>query len=458
MARSPGIRPGFGIQGSAVAMPNLYPLIRPALRRLAPEAAHALTLRALEAGLGRFMADRDARQPDPPILAQRLWGLDFPNPVGLAAGFDKDARVPEAMRGFGFGFVEIGTLTPRPQPGNPKPRLFRLKEDKAIINRMGFNSGGLDAAIDRLHRRPRTAIVGVNLGKNRDSSDAVADYVEGIRRASTAADYLVVNVSSPNTPGLRDLQRRATFQSLLVPLLRARDESRRPVPLLVKIAPDLTPEEREDIASVALASGIDGLIVSNTTVDRPAGLVSPYAIQSGGLSGPPLFAASTALLAEMYRLTRGKLPLIGVGGVAQRRGSVPKDSRGRLSRAALYGSRLCGPGSRDRNKGRSCRIASRRRIYLHRRGGRCASGALRQLLGTRGCGGRAVLVRLSGLCCVCALSIRRSGRAARTRSGSHKCALCNANCAALRPPERAGRTSLRRRADSETSASTPLPE
>ncbi len=296
-------------------MPNLYPLIRPALRRLSPEAAHALTLRALEVGLGRLMTDRAARQPDPPILAQRLWGLDFPNPVGLAAGFDKDARVPEAMRDFGLGFVEIGTLTPRPQPGNPKPRLFRLEGDKAIINRMGFNSGGLDPAIQRLYRRPRTAIVGVNLGKNRDSSDAVADYAEGIRRASGVADYLVINVSSPNTPGLRDLQRRATLQSLLVPLLRARDESRRPVPLLVKIAPDLTLEEREDIASVALAAGIDGLIVSNTTVDRPASLVSPQAIEAGGLSGQPLFAASTALLADMYRLTRGRLPLIGVGGV-----------------------------------------------------------------------------------------------------------------------------------------------
>ena len=256
-------------------MLDLYPLIRPVLRRLPAETAHDLTLRALEAGLGRLIVDRAARQPDPPILAQRLWGLEFPNPVGLAAGFDKDARVPEAMRGFGFGFVEIGTVTPRPQPGNPKPRLFRLEEDQAIINRMGFNSGGLDAAIDRLQRRRRTGIVGVNLGKNRDSGDAVADYAEGIRRASEVADYLVVNISSPNTPGLRDLQRRASLQSLLVPLLRARDESRRPVPLLVKIAPDLTPEEREDIASVALAAGIDGLIVSNTTVDRPAGLVSP---------------------------------------------------------------------------------------------------------------------------------------------------------------------------------------
>jgi dihydroorotate dehydrogenase len=297
------------------AMPNLYPLIRPVLRRLAPEAAHAVTVRALEAGLGRFMTDRAARQPDPPILAQRLWGLDFPNPVGLAAGFDKDGRVAEAMRGFGFGFVEIGTVTPRPQPGNPKPRLFRLEEDQAIINRMGFNSGGLDAAIDRLHRRRHTGIVGVNLGKNRDSGDAVADYAEGIRQAAAVADYLVVNVSSPNTPGLRDLQRRASLQGLLVPLLRTRDESRRRVPLLVKIAPDLTPQEREDLAVVAISTGIDGLIVSNTTVDRPVGLVSPYATKSGGLSGRPLFAPSTALLADMYRLTAGRLPLIGVGGV-----------------------------------------------------------------------------------------------------------------------------------------------
>jgi dihydroorotate dehydrogenase len=167
----------------------------------------------------------------------------------------------------------------------------------------------------RLHRRPRTAIVGVNLGKNWDSSDAVADYAEGIRRAAEVADYLVVNVSSPNTPGLRDLQRRAKLEALLRPLLRAREEAGHRVPLLVKIAPDLTPQEREDIASVALDAGIDGLIVSNTTVDRPAGLISRYATESGGLSGRPLFAASTALLADMYRLTRGKLPLIGVGGV-----------------------------------------------------------------------------------------------------------------------------------------------
>jgi dihydroorotate dehydrogenase len=297
-------------------MPNLYPLIRPVLHLLPAEAAHNLTVRALHAGLGRLIVDRAGREADPPVLAQRLWGLDFPNPVGLAAGFDKDARVPEVMRSFGFGFMEVGTVTPRPQPGNPKPRLFRLEKDQAIINRMGFNSGGLDAAINRLRHRPRAGIVGVNLGKNRDSDDAVSDYSEGIRRASNVADYLVVNISSPNTPGLRDLQRRANLEALLNPLLRARDESERGVPLLVKIAPDLSPGEREDIASVALAASVDGLIVSNTTVDRPTGLASRWAEEPGGLSGRPLFAASTVLLADMYQLTGGRLPLIGVGGVA----------------------------------------------------------------------------------------------------------------------------------------------
>ena len=297
-------------------MPDFYPLVRPVLRRLPAEAAHDLTVRALEAGLGRLIGDRAALEPDPPILAQRLWGLDFSNPVGLAAGFDKDARVVEPMRRFGFGFVETGTVTPRPQPGNPKPRLFRLEEDQAIVNRMGFNSGGLDAAIDRLERRPRAGIVGVNLGKNRDSGDAVADYAEGIRRASKVADYLVVNISSPNTPGLRDLQRRESLRALLGQLLGAREATDCRVPLLVKIAPDLTPQEREDIAAVALETGIDGLIVSNTTVDRPTEIVSLDAKELGGLSGRPLFAASTALLADIYRFTGGRLPLIGVGGVA----------------------------------------------------------------------------------------------------------------------------------------------
>ena len=291
-------------------MPDPYPLIQPLLRALPPEAAHRLTLAALAAGL----AGRPP-EPDPPILAQRLWSRDFPNPIGIAAGFDKDARVPDALLRLGFGFAEIGTVTPRPQPGNPKPRVFRLEADAALINRLGFNSGGLDPVIARLAARPRQGVVGVNLGKNRDSADPIADYAEGVRRTAALADYLVVNVSSPNTPGLRDLQARDTLETLLHTLLSARAESGASPPLLVKIAPDLSPEERADIAAVALATGIDGIIVSNTTVARPPGLRSPRAGEAGGLSGRPLFAPSTALLADIYRLTSGKLPLIGVGGV-----------------------------------------------------------------------------------------------------------------------------------------------
>jgi dihydroorotate dehydrogenase len=295
-------------------MVSAYRLIRPALRRLPPEAAHELTLRALELGASRFLGE-SARLPDPPALAQRLWGLDFPNPVGLAAGYDKDGRVPDAMLQLGFGFVEVGTVTPRPQPGNPKPRVFRLEEDQAIINRMGFNSRGLDAVIDRLSKRARSGLVGVNLGRNRDTADAVADYAEGVLRAARLADYLVVNVSSPNTPGLRELQHRAMLETLLSRLISVREETACRVPLLVKIAPDLSPEERRDIAQVGLDTGIDGLIVSNTTVARPV-LVSRHGHEAGGLSGRPLLAPSTTLLADMYRLTRGRLPLIGVGGIA----------------------------------------------------------------------------------------------------------------------------------------------
>ncbi len=296
-------------------MPDLYPLIRPLMFRLPLEAAHAIGLRALQIGLGRFVVG-DTREQRRPILSQRIWGLDFVNPIGLAAGFDKEARVPDAMRRLGFGFVEIGTVTPRPQPGNPRPRLFRLDQDRAVINRLGFNSGGLDGVAARLSGRRRSGILGVNLGKNRDSPDAAADYAEGIRRMAGLADYLVVNISSPNTPGLRDLQGRAALASLLRRLLDARAQTGCPAPLLLKIAPDLTAGECSDIAEVALDAGIDGLIVANTTVARPAELVSRYAGEPGGLSGRPLFAPSTAVLAQMRRLTRGRLPLIGVGGVA----------------------------------------------------------------------------------------------------------------------------------------------
>ena len=297
-------------------MPNLYPLIRPALAWLPREAAHEVSIRALEAGLGRFLVDSAGPEPDPPILRQNLWGLDFKNPIGLAAGYDKDARAPDAMRQLGFGFAEVGTVTPRPQAGNPKPRVFRLDEDRAIVNRMGFNSGGLDAVVARLNRRARAGIVGVNLGKNRDSADAAADYAYGIRRTAGLANYLVINISSPNTPGLRDLQARAPLDSLLRHLLDVRAKTGCQVPLLLKIAPDLTSAERCDIAEIALDTGIDGLIVANTTVARPAGLVSRHAAEAGGLSGRPLFAPSTAVLADMYRRTQGRLPLIGVGGIA----------------------------------------------------------------------------------------------------------------------------------------------
>ena len=291
---------------------DFYPLLRPILRALPPESAHRLTLAALAAGLGGR-----ARTPDPPILAQRLWGRDFPNPIGIAAGFDKDALVPDALLGLGFGFVEIGTVTPLPQPGNARPRVFRLEADGALINRLGFNSRGLDRLVARLEaRRRRPGVVGVNIGRNRDSADAVADYAEGVRRTAALANYLVVNVSSPNTPGLRDLQARGVLEDLLRQLLATRTETGASVPLLVKIAPDLTPEERADIAAVALATGIDGIVVANTTVARMPGLRSREAGEAGGLSGRPLFEPSTALLGEMYRLTDGRLPLIGVGGVA----------------------------------------------------------------------------------------------------------------------------------------------
>ncbi|MDA8231066.1 MAG: quinone-dependent dihydroorotate dehydrogenase [Magnetospirillum sp.] len=292
---------------------DYYRLFGPLIRKLPPETAHSLTIRALATGLV-------PAQPAPadPALEVSLWGLRFPNPVGLAAGFDKDARVPDAMLRQGFGFVEIGSVTPRPQPGNPRPRLFRLPEDRAVVNRMGFNNSGLDAVARRLRRRPRVGIVGANLGKNKDTGDAAADYERGAARLAPLADYLVINVSSPNTPGLRALQGRAQLETLVARTRAALDGAvppgRRP-PLLLKIAPDLTDDDLADIAQVARAGALDGLIVSNTTIARPDTLASPLAREAGGLSGAPLFELSTRVLRRMYRLTRGRVPLIGVGGI-----------------------------------------------------------------------------------------------------------------------------------------------
>ncbi|HZK90259.1 MAG TPA: quinone-dependent dihydroorotate dehydrogenase [Stellaceae bacterium] len=300
-------------------MPDLYPLIRPLLRTLPAEAAHRLTIGALASGMGGLVAGRC--EPDPPSLGQTLWGRHFPNPVGVAAGFDKDAEAPDALLRLGCGFAETGTVTPRPQPGNPKPRIFRLYEDAAVINRLGFNSRGLEPTVARLQVRRRVGVVGVNLGKNRDSEDAAADYLDGVRRVGRLADYFVINVSSPNTPGLRDLQRRDVLDDLLRRLVAARDDAAPGTPLLVKIAPDLTEAERADIAALIVSlmgppTGIDGIVIANTTVARPPGLHGARAHEQGGLSGRPLFAPSTALLAEIYRLTDGKIPLVGVGGVA----------------------------------------------------------------------------------------------------------------------------------------------
>ena len=294
-----------------------YGAVKPLLHLLSPESAHGVAIWALKNGLaGR------ANEADDPLLATRVWNLSFANPIGLAAGFDKDAEVMDAMLALGFGFVEAGSVTPLPQPGNPKPRLFRLNEDQAVINRFGFNSKGLEHFVEKLRARKRlgsVGIVGANVGKNRDAIDAAADYATGISRVCALADYLVCNVSSPNTPGLRSLQARAEIEALIQRVLEARyqaalDKNKLP-PLLAKVGPDLDEAQIQDIAEVALATKIDGLIVGNTTVTRPP-LASSHAAESGGLSGRPLLNLATKCLSDMYRLTGGKIPLIGCGGVA----------------------------------------------------------------------------------------------------------------------------------------------
>ncbi|HAA93954.1 MAG TPA: dihydroorotate dehydrogenase (quinone) [Rhodospirillaceae bacterium] len=291
---------------------NLSRALLPLLHRLTPERAHRLTLLGLRTGLGPRVT-----APDPPSLATEVAGLSFPNPIGIAAGFDKDAEVFTAMLNAGFGFAETGTVTPKPQAGNPKPRVFRLPEDKAVINRLGFNNGGLDAYADRLAARDQTAgIVGANIGRNKDSESAVADYVVGAKRVAPICDYLTINVSSPNTPGLRALQSKEALSELIVAVQKAVADANAAPPLFVKIAPDLTDQDKDDIAEISLTSGIAGLIVSNTTVERPDTLQASHSSEEGGLSGAPLFAPSTALLAEMYLRCQERLPLIGVGGIA----------------------------------------------------------------------------------------------------------------------------------------------
>ena len=319
----------------------------PVIRLFSAETAHTLAIAAMSSGLP--IIPRETR-PDPSSLATIVWGRHFPNPIGVAAGFDKDAKAAEALLGLGFGFVEIGSVTPLPQPGNPKPRVFRLPGAKAVINRYGFNSEGADAVRERLEElRTRQAdptsnfpsgIIGVNLGKNKLSSDAAADYVMGINRLASLADYIVINVSSPNTPGLRALQSRAELETLIKSVKKARDAftwgQSGPPPLLVKIAPDLTADDLKDVATVALKYAIEGLIVSNTTISRPKEIADMFhADEIGGLSGPPLFDMSTETLREVYRLTKGRVPIIGVGGISNGRDAYLKIRAG-ASLVELY--------------------------------------------------------------------------------------------------------------------------
>jgi len=286
---------------------SLYPILRPLIFALDAERAHHLAMAAMARMPGR------AGRHDP-AMSVRVAGLDFPSPVGLAAGLDKDARAPDAFLGLGFGFVEVGTITPLPQPGNPKPRLFRLEEDQAIINRMGFNSGGQKAAFERLQRRvARPGIVGVNIGANKDAADRIADYAAGVARMAPVASYLTINISSPNTPGLRALQDEGALDALLQAALAARPAGGPPI--FLKVAPDLEPADVDAIARVAMTRGVDALIVSNTTVSRPP-LRSRHANEAGGLSGAPLKDLALLRLRDFRSATGGKLPLIAAGGIA----------------------------------------------------------------------------------------------------------------------------------------------
>ncbi|MCB1445197.1 MAG: quinone-dependent dihydroorotate dehydrogenase [Rhizobiaceae bacterium] len=325
-------------------MDALWPLVRAGLFRLDPEAAHGLSIGALKAGL----APRARLAPDP-RLAVDVAGLHVPNPLGLAAGYDKNAEVPDALLGLGFGFVEIGTVTPRPQPGNPRPRLFRLAADEAVVNRFGFNSEGHASALRRLTaRHGRRGIVGVNIGANKDAADRIADYVAGIRAFSGIAGYFTANISSPNTPGLRDLQARDSLRALLAAVLAARDEEAirigRKAPVFLKIAPDLTEEGLDDVADEIRASTLDGLIVSNTTLSRAGLTDGEQAKEAGGMSGKPLFERATIVLAKMRRRLGGNLPIIGVGGVHSPETAAEKIRAG-ADLVQLYSSMVYeGPG------------------------------------------------------------------------------------------------------------------
>jgi dihydroorotate dehydrogenase len=320
-----------------------FELVRPVLFALDPERAHELTLKLLEAGIyPRDLTVDDAR------LATQVWGLAFPNPLGIAAGFDKDARVYDCVRRMGLGLAEVGTVTPKPQQGNPRPRVFRLTEDRALINRLGFNNGGHAAMLERLTQNRPGGILGVNVGANKDSADRTADYVEGIRRLYDVASYFAVNVSSPNTPGLRDLQAPAALDDLLARVLAARSDlmaaGRPRRPIVVKLAPDIAEDDLAPVMDVLANRGVDGIAIGNTTLSRAGLGDTSLAREAGGMSGRPLFHRSTVMLARVYRLTRGKIPLIGIGGIDSGPSAIAKIEAGATLLQLYTGLVFEGPG------------------------------------------------------------------------------------------------------------------
>lgn len=336
-------------------MIDLYPFAKPFIHALDPEKAHTLTIAMLRRGI-TGTSHRPRRYKS---LKTEVFGLSFDNPVGLAAGFDKDAEVLAGAQRMGFGFVEAGTVTPKPQPGNDRPRLFRLSADRAVINRFGFNNKGVDAFARKLETfRPPygrdRSIVGANVGANKEADDRTADYESCIDRLYGLSDYFTVNISSPNTPGLRALQSRAALEDLVGRVLAVRErkvaDGLARVPMLVKIAPDLTDDDVSDIAAVARDSDIDGLIVSNTTIERPDSLKSGDKGEAGGLSGRPLFEPSTDMLRKIYRATDGTIPLVGVGGIASGKDAYEKIRAG-ASLVQLYSALVYeGPGLVERVK------------------------------------------------------------------------------------------------------------
>jgi dihydroorotate dehydrogenase len=328
---------------------GLAKLAQPLLLLLPPEQAHEVSLRALESGLH----PRPGAQDDP-RLAVEAFGLHFPNPIGIGPGFDKDARVPDAILALGCGFAEIGTVTPLPQPGNPSPRLFRLIRDRAVINRLGFNSAGHAAALARLEARPRRGVVGINVGANKDSADRIQDYVKGIEAFGQVASYFTANISSPNTPGLRDLQAPTALDQLLARMMAARERlvaaGAPRVPILVKISPDIAEADLGPIVERMLAHAVDGIIVGNTTLSR-AGLQDMEAAkEAGGISGRPLFHRSTVMLARVARLVERRVPLVGVGGIDSGEAALAKIDAGASLLQLYTGLIYEGVGLIDRMK------------------------------------------------------------------------------------------------------------